>query len=148
MAIADTLLLAIFCFILGYQLGRNEQPTNNSPEAQWVGLELHNDSSDDSQSTQRPLDNLPPAALTWTAVAPRDPYGDPYLCCEDNCERYAIHPATRCPHLSCPGHHCLGHCHSLCCPYRPPRLYSDEARTATLEDEAPPSQAPPDLSQT
>ena len=137
MAITDTILLAIFCLIFGYQLGCTRQtqdtatqteeeavPTSDAnSEAQWVGLDLHSESSDDD-STQRPLDNLPQGSLPLTVLPPRNSHGGQYNCQVPGCSHYAVHPSPRCNHLQCKGHHCLRHCHTLCCPYRPPRLYS------------------------
>ena len=147
MALSDTILLAIICFILGYQLGCAQHYRDNStqtelepapgsnhnstqippqpePEEQWVGQHLH-ESSNEDESLHRPLDNLPPGDFQRSAIAPRNSHGGPYYCNVHGCDRYAVHPSTRCRHQGCRGHHCLQHCHSLCCPHRPPRLYSN-----------------------
>jgi hypothetical protein len=146
MALTDTIFLAILCFIFGYQLGSvqhyqdhstqtesgsdsasphqsDEPQAQPNPEEQWVGRHLH-ESSDADESLHRPLDNLPPNDFQRSPVAPRNSHGGPYYCDVYGCDQYAVHPSTRCRHQQCKGHHCLQHCHSLCCPHRPARLYS------------------------
>jgi hypothetical protein len=142
MALTDTIFLAIICFILGYQLGRAQDYHNHStqtesdstcetvdiaqphPEDQWVGQHLHEEEAD-NESLRRPLDNLGASDFERSPIAPCDRHGNPQSCEVWNCDRYAVHPSTLCPHHQCRGLHCLQHCHSLCCPYRPPRLYSN-----------------------
>jgi hypothetical protein len=146
MALTDTIFLAIICFILGYQLGsaqhysdlstqtdeevvtspqpeQTNPPTQPHPDGYWVGLHLH-ESSEEDESLRQPLDNLGPDDFTRSPIAPRNSHGGPYYCHVHGCDAYAVHPSTRCRHQQCRGHHCLHHCHSLCCPHRPARLYS------------------------
>ena len=63
MAFFDSIVLIILCILFGYQLGINKttQDTNTQTDetAKWVGLHLHDNTSEDGNTLHLPLDNLP-----------------------------------------------------------------------------------------
>ena len=132
MAIIDIIIIAIISALYGYHLGINHQQTTQDTSdpseqtAKWVGLHLHDDISEDGDTLHLPLDNLPQGSIQPAAVPPTNAHGGPYYCHQFGCDEYATHASPRCRHQICHGHHCVEHCRSACCPYRPQRLYSEE----------------------